>query len=304
MDCQAFRASSASQAMTLTSNTQANCPFCSKEVAVTMYSSVNVTHNPELKTPLLQQVLNWPKCSHCSAFIPLAYEHVYHDMHKKLMIQAHGAPPKLDLEMDPEMQLPASYTLRLVDSWEQLIEKVLIADQGLDDRVVEAVKYGICDVLGKQYAEPLRRMGAIPLNFGQMLFVGKMTLMPSDKEPGGEQLSFLQLSIAPSIMFALSLLTPFDSYRAAENRVRDAALATLEAGSFHRVNYPWAQRVFGSHPVRLHVRMLAGLGLLDSDPVAKSIWHKHVLYLKYLAHTQKPPPSSEKKGWFKRLFGG
>ncbi len=119
------------------------CPKCKNKQPFTVWQSVNVTLEPALKQKLLDRSLITLKCEKCGHEVGVEQELMYHDMDRKLMI--------LRGKEDPEDTLTealgaiaatvqAEYTFRFVDSINELIEKVLISDAGLDDRVVEVVK--------------------------------------------------------------------------------------------------------------------------------------------------------------------
>ena len=67
-------------------STSITCPSCTAQDAVCVYRSINVTLNPELKAPLLQQELTRHRCSQCGAVISLNHGLLYHDEEKRLII--------------------------------------------------------------------------------------------------------------------------------------------------------------------------------------------------------------------------
>ncbi|HEY1171741.1 MAG TPA: CpXC domain-containing protein [Verrucomicrobiae bacterium] len=120
------------------------CPKCGQKQSCTLWESVNVTLNPELKQRVLQRELNQFTCTGCGHGASIATNLLYHDMERKLMLwlvpQADGQAPH-NLEIDPKLQvLSESYKLRLLGSYNALLEKIRIFDDGQNDCFVELLK--------------------------------------------------------------------------------------------------------------------------------------------------------------------
>lgn len=116
------------------------CPRCGKVHLCDRYSVINVTEKPELKEKVLLNKLFVFKCDACGLTAPLTYESVYVDTKKKLLFY-----------LTPEMTEEAKKSIamwdkvearqkRIVTSLNDLKEKILIADNLLDDRIVEFMK--------------------------------------------------------------------------------------------------------------------------------------------------------------------
>jgi hypothetical protein len=106
--------------------------------------TVDVTEHPELKAQLLSGALLRWVCAKCGADSDVIYPLLYHDQDCRLLfwlIPGDGQPgdqdPKLKT-LDPG--LAVTHQLRLVRTANDLKEKVVIADAGLDDRVLELFK--------------------------------------------------------------------------------------------------------------------------------------------------------------------
>jgi hypothetical protein len=123
------------------------CPGCGSEQPFTVWDSVNVTIDPELKSRLLNGELTTFECPQCGRQAPVSHDCLYHDMAAALMIwvkgsQEHDSPAEPSLPGLPP--LTDSHTLRVVDSLNELIEKVRIADDGYTDHLIELLKLNIC----------------------------------------------------------------------------------------------------------------------------------------------------------------
>jgi hypothetical protein len=151
--------------MTLKRTIEVECPNCGAKQPATIWSSVNVTLDPELRQRLLERDLTSFHCGDCGHSAELAYDMLYHDMTRRILVWlvAGGAMPDDDASMafgklgafggDP-------YRLRVVDSMNGLIEKIRIGDADLDDRFLEVLK----TIVWRNMGEEGRRHG------GELLF--------------------------------------------------------------------------------------------------------------------------------------
>lgn len=123
-----------------------NCPQCGAENQVTVWESVNVTLDPDLKEMVLTGSLFQHKCHACSFTGGIAHPCLYHDMDRKLLIYlmpaAKGGEADLaDMDLSPfPAEMMDGYIMRRVATVDRLREKVMILDSGKDDRVVELYK--------------------------------------------------------------------------------------------------------------------------------------------------------------------
>ena len=132
-----------------------------------MWASVNVTHDPELRTRILDRDLTTFHCTECAFTAELSYDLLYHDMVARLLVWlVPGGVPADDDASAVFGRLAdiggGPYRLRTVDTMNALIEKIHIEDAGLDDRMVEVLK---ALVLGHMSA-PAREHG------GDLFFSG------------------------------------------------------------------------------------------------------------------------------------
>ncbi len=133
------------------------CPRCGRQNTVTLWESVNVTVDPELKDQFLQGALTSFECVDCGALVGLEANLLYHDMDQQLLLwlcpaddQDSGPTPE-PVAMHLLDGLGTEYLRRLVASRARLGEKILLFDAGLDDRVVEVLKVAI---LGRVASTP------------------------------------------------------------------------------------------------------------------------------------------------------
>ncbi len=130
--------------MSIINQAMAPCSKCGQQHKIMVYSSLNTADNPELKAKVMDGSLFLWECPHCGQTNLAKYEILYHDPERKVML---WLMPKGEIS---EAQMKAitmhtkamgGYTLRLVGDMGTLMEKVLIAEAGLDDVVLEMCKY-------------------------------------------------------------------------------------------------------------------------------------------------------------------
>ena len=125
-------------AVIISGTVQVACPTCGLEAKVTITQSINTREKPDLKARLLAGELNVLACTRCGNTTPLETNLTYYDPDRTLFIVTTPGD-----EAVGERALAAigdTGTRRLVPSRNALLEKVKIAEAGLDNRVVEVLK--------------------------------------------------------------------------------------------------------------------------------------------------------------------
>ncbi len=130
--------------MSIINEALAPCSKCGQQHKVVVYSSINTAENPELKAKVMDGSLFLWECPHCGQVNLARYETLYHDPEKKLMF---WLMPKDDISQAQMQAITmhtkamGGYTLRRMSDMGALMEKVLIAEAGLEDHVIEMCKY-------------------------------------------------------------------------------------------------------------------------------------------------------------------
>ncbi|MBE5780971.1 MAG: hypothetical protein E7328_04035 [Clostridiales bacterium] len=144
------------------------CPHCGMENRMEKWESINTVLNPDAKEKLLTGELFTIHCEGCKKEFALLYDFLYHDMEQKLMVFCMGneeEDPFLLLKKRTGEDCPEGYEQRIVKDVRDLLEKVHLRTDGLDDRVMELVKHILCLQMGTE--DTLRylckRSGAIHL---------------------------------------------------------------------------------------------------------------------------------------------
>lgn len=121
------------------------CPGCGHTMTMDLHEFIDVSTDPEYKEKLLGGEFFKVKCPACGDETLAEYPVMYIDPTKKLTVYlAPGHEDDLLAQLNsldiPEADKDPEAIFRLVDTSEELIEKILIADRGRDDRVIELYK--------------------------------------------------------------------------------------------------------------------------------------------------------------------
>ena len=130
--------------MSIINEALAPCSKCGQQHKVTVYKSINISDNPELKAKVADGSLFLWECPHCGQMNLARYETLYHDPAGKLMVWLIPAGEISESQMQAitmHTKAMGGYTLRRVGDMGTLMEKVLVAESGLDDIVLEICKY-------------------------------------------------------------------------------------------------------------------------------------------------------------------
>ena len=130
--------------MSIINEALAPCCKCGEQQKVTIYKSINIADNPELKDKVRDGSLFLWECPHCGQVNLAKYETLHHDPAQKLMVWLMPSGEISETQMHAitmHTKAMGGYTLRRVNDMGSLMEKVLIKDAGLDDVVLEMCKY-------------------------------------------------------------------------------------------------------------------------------------------------------------------
>ncbi|MCY2929112.1 MAG: CpXC domain-containing protein [Planctomycetota bacterium] len=132
--------------MSVSSKETIACRYCGHEQEFTLWQSINATLDPQLREQLMSGELMTFTCQSCQKSAEVVWPLLYHDMEREVMVHirfdeslSEGQAP----EADPVEDFMLSFTLRTVASRNELVEKVLIFEEGLDDRVIEIFKIAL-----------------------------------------------------------------------------------------------------------------------------------------------------------------
>lgn len=124
------------------------CPVCRTEQTTKIWECVDVTAEPKRKEKLLSDRIFVFRCGKCGHTVPLVYNCLYVDDNAAMMVWMLPEATEKELEEMSE-QINAirkkddngkRYMLRVVANPNELKEKIIIRDAGLDDRICELMK--------------------------------------------------------------------------------------------------------------------------------------------------------------------
>lgn len=132
------------------------CPSCGIQQDVELHEMVDVSTEPELKQALLENRLNRVSCTDCDAGfrvdMPLLYSDPKHNVLIHWIPETKALPKERIIEdfdqsleeinemLPPDIAVP---NVRLVLTRVELVERIFMIEAGLNERVVEYVKYSI-----------------------------------------------------------------------------------------------------------------------------------------------------------------
>ena len=135
------------------------CPHCLNEEEVTIWDIIDISQDPDLREEVLQKRIQNFVCSSCQQEWIVAEPFLYHDPQQKLLfyycpqfaeLLREGMPEDQNLPAQIRAALPvewaqasSDYALRLVTDYNDLIEKIHVFDNDLDDRLMEVLKIAI-----------------------------------------------------------------------------------------------------------------------------------------------------------------
>ena len=136
--------------MSVNSKQNVKCPNCGQLGEVTVWNAITVKDSPDLKADLLAGKINMFRCGSCGHTALMPTHLLYHDEDKKLLISFTPCEEKLrrrlyDNVIETSKESGAlekfnGYNLRFVTEYNELLEKLLIFDAGLNDKAVEVIK--------------------------------------------------------------------------------------------------------------------------------------------------------------------
>ena len=137
--------------MSINATQQIRCPKCGQLQDMTVWQSITVSDSADLKEDLLHGKVNIFRCSGCghTALVPTPL--LYHDEEKRLMISFSPCDDdvtraklfeniKNTSKSSGELNNLTGYNLRFITGYNDLLEKILIFDNGLHDKAIEVIK--------------------------------------------------------------------------------------------------------------------------------------------------------------------
>lgn len=201
---------------------EVECPNCGETLKVNMNEFVDVVENPEYKSKIIEGDFFLNQCPGCGDAIMVEYPVMYMDPSRKLnvyMAPEHEADllDQLNSLEIPENDEDEDRIYRLTSCGVQLMEKILIAERGKDDRIIELYKFIIWDSVKEEWPD---------LEEGDLLFMFDddeeyFVVWPSDNENGEK------------------LTVPFDQSMYAELAENYTEVMGIPANKYAEVDQKW-----------------------------------------------------------------
>ena len=140
---------------------RAYCPSCGAAAEVLLARSVNAARSPEIRDSILAGSFQAVTCTHCQTPVQLPPELTYMDLSRQQWLVVYPLAREVEWEVleeevlelfalafgpdspPPARALAEGISPRLVFGWEGLREKLLAAEAGLDDSLLEVLKVAI-----------------------------------------------------------------------------------------------------------------------------------------------------------------
>lgn len=140
------------------------CPKCGKDIEIDVWETIDLPYDIEQKQRIMRNSLFKINCDTCKIIFPIAYRCQYNDMEQKYLIWFAPRAEEKEikaitaynekLKVDKPLRLAqGGYRYRVVFNDNELREKVLIFDEGLDDRYIETMKISYLPLLQKNLTE-------------------------------------------------------------------------------------------------------------------------------------------------------
>lgn len=146
------------------------CPKCGGQIEIGVWDCIELPKDQEQKDRIINNRFFNVECYVCKTFLPIGYKCIYNDMERKYFLWflprlAEEEQQEVDaynerLKTDDRLRLAqGGYRYRIVRSVSELREKILIFDEGLDDRYIETMKTVYVPVIKKKIAEDCKVTG-------------------------------------------------------------------------------------------------------------------------------------------------
>lgn len=156
--------------MSLNSKQNVKCPQCRQMSEITVWNMITVRDSADLKQDLLHGKVNMFHCPSCSHTALMPTPMLYQDEDKRLLISfSPCSDPLLKAQLydnvcksskeSGELDKLEGYNLRFVTDYNELLEKILIFENGMSDKTIEVLKLMILSQDLEKSADRICRFG-------------------------------------------------------------------------------------------------------------------------------------------------
>ncbi|WP_294578998.1 CpXC domain-containing protein [uncultured Thomasclavelia sp.] len=117
-----------------------SCVHCLESGEKEIYPIINGQKDLKAKKEIMDEDLFYYYCLHCGHYQRILYECVYYDPVLKYALILSSNGPKLLKKVGLDLK---DYEIRFVSDVRELKEKIIIKENGLDDRIIEIMKHDL-----------------------------------------------------------------------------------------------------------------------------------------------------------------
>lgn len=152
------------------------CEYCGTEYDHVTYHVVEKQTNPNLAMDIVDDNFFYAVCPNCNRIVGVDHPVVYADMEKKALIAYFDSDIELSLaetqigEWMKEFGVNSNYNIvRVVSTQNELREKIILLNNGLDDRVIEILKLLALDKIREDgYSQTFKEVRCAVLSDGRL----------------------------------------------------------------------------------------------------------------------------------------
>lgn len=118
------------------------CPYCGETFTITVYDSINVKDDQDMRDRSVMGEVFQQTCPHCGKQFMVQNELTYIDPDHKFILFVSSKPVTgFDVRKVTEPLIRQGYTLRRCETVAEFTEKIQILEDGVDDVLAELAKY-------------------------------------------------------------------------------------------------------------------------------------------------------------------
>ncbi|MCH3962379.1 MAG: CpXC domain-containing protein [Solobacterium sp.] len=127
--------------MSASHDLQYKCPYCGQEFTITVYDTVTASKDPDLRDRVLSGDIFQHTCDHCHKEFMIQNPLLYSDKEHKFVLFLSQNDVGTSLAEFAKPLVSQGYRLRRCATIQELVEKIEIFEEGMNDIAVELAKY-------------------------------------------------------------------------------------------------------------------------------------------------------------------
>ena len=216
------------------------CPMCGELGKAEIFTSVNVSNNPEFRASVLSGSLFEWECLSCGYAARLNYPILYNDMDNRFMVYLIPRIDRFQLcdrELENKFSHLRNISKRVVPAFNAFKEKIFIFESGLDDMAVELTKSAISQTVSK-------KLGGIVIDEGYLsMYDRENNTMGFTYFTGEERKPFVQTARLEIYAKSKEII---EKYAAKDKRLK----------GFIKIDSEWAENILYRYKRAKHIEKL------------------------------------------------